>query len=187
MIVPKRPDIVIEQQIQQKKSWDEVIQLGMEAREAKDNAQWILGDLAIEVDTFFPGKLEEFSAKIGVNKETLRRYKTVSRAWPPETRLTYLSHRHHQILAAREDRKEWLEKAHDNSWSCELLEVELKKSEGKWDEKLAVASMSFARGEVEEVIRWYRLILEKWPEKLSEFSHEVHEKMMRFLKRTEKG
>jgi len=182
-----KPTIVVEERIHHKKSWDEIVQLGMEAREMKDSAQWVLGDLAMEVETFFPGKLEEFAAQIGVNKETMRRYKTVSQSWPPETRLPYLSHRHHQVLASRKDRKEWLEKAHDNSWSCEMLGVELKKSEGKWDDKMAVASMSFGRGEIQEIINWYRYIYEHWPERLNDFSHQVYEKMERFLKKTEKG
>lgn len=186
MIFSKKPEIVIQEFVKERKSWEEIVQSGMLAREAKDNSQWLLGDLAVEVETFFPGKLEEFASKIGVNKETLRRYKTVSLAWPPSTRLKFLSHRHHQILASRSDRREWLEKAHDNSWSCEALMVELKKADGKWDEKLAVASMSFSRGEIEEISRWYRQILEKWPEKLNEFSHIVYDKVKRFLKKTEK-
>jgi len=127
------------------------------------------------------------ASKGGVAKETLRRYKLVSQCWLPKDRLSFLSHRHHQILAPRDDRKEWAIKAHDNELSCEALQVELKKEEGKFDEKMAVASMTFARGEIEEIIRWYRQILDKWPEKLNSFSTTIHEKLLKYLKKTEKG
>ena len=187
-IIPEKPRMVIEQRKIQKRDWEEILSDGMEAREAKDNSQWVLGDLAVEIEVYYgPGMLGEFASKIGVNKGTLKRYATVSKAWLPKDRLSFCSHRHHQVLAGRKDRKEWLKKAHDNSWNVEGLGIELKKAAGEWDEKLAVASMSLARGEIEEVLRWYRQIFRKWPEKLNTFSRQVNEKMKLFLKKTEKG
>lgn len=176
------PEIVIEEKAEVRRSWEDVISDGLTAREAKDSSQWILGDLAVEVEKLFPGRLDEFGSKIGVSKETLRRYKVVSLAWPPEKRLPFLSHRHHQILAGRKDRYEWIEKAHDNEWSCERLGVELKKQEGKWEENMELKRINFTMEEASELVKWYEVIREKFPEVLTEISNNTIEKIRKVLK-----
>jgi len=42
------PKVVIEERVAQKRSWEEIISDFMEARQAKDDSQWIMGDLALE-------------------------------------------------------------------------------------------------------------------------------------------
>lgn len=169
-----------------KKSWEQLCEMGRQARQLKEQSQWVLGDIAIEVEiTYGAESLQKYAIDINVEYETIKRYRTVSKAWPKEICDKYknadgdywLSHRHFQLLAPREDREEWLVNAHDNGWSTKQLEVELKKKEGKFDEKLAIASVQLARGEFEEIIRWHKELSDKFPESVNEFSNEVVEKL----------
>lgn len=112
-------------------SWEEAVTKGQELRAAKDNSQWDLGDLSLEVDSVYgQDSLGRFANEIGMNKKSLQQYRRVSAAYPPETRSPYLSHRHHLILAPRKDRFEWLEKAHDNNFTVTQLERELVIADG---------------------------------------------------------
>ena len=118
--------------VEDKMSWEQAISIGMQLREAKDNSQWQLGDLAANVEKKYgTNALEKFANEIGINKKSLQQYRRVALAFPKDKRISFLSHRHHLILAARKDRFDWLEKAADNSWSVSQLQFEIKKSEGK--------------------------------------------------------
>ena len=112
-------------------SWEEAVSRGMELREAKDNSQWELGDLSLEVNSVYgQDSLGKFANDILINKKSLQQYRRVSAAFPPETRSKYLSHRHHLILAPRKDRFEWLQKAHDSNLTVTQLERELVIADG---------------------------------------------------------
>jgi hypothetical protein len=60
--------------------------------------------------TFKEG-LQNYALDIGENYNTLRNYRTVAEAYPIDARASKLSHRHHHVIAAREDRQEGLAKA----------------------------------------------------------------------------
>lgn len=113
-------------------SWEEAVSRGMELRSAKDNSQWDLGDLALEVRSHY-GKdsLGKFANEILINKKSLQQYRRVSAAFPPNDRSPYLSHRHHMLLVARPDRLEWLKKSEENNFTVTQLERELAIAEGK--------------------------------------------------------
>ena len=178
------PEIVIEESVTKQKRYQELVSLGMQFREQKDNSQWGIGDLSVEFCTLYGnGALDTFAREIGVNKETMRRYRIVSEAWPPEKRLAFLSHRHHQILAGRTDKIEWAEKAHDGEWSCELLEIKLKQADHKIDLDFISVNLSFVRGDLERVLNWYNLAREKWPEKLTEEDNPIADKIREKLKK----
>lgn len=113
-------------------SWEEAVSKGMELREMKDNVQWELGDLAMDVDTAYGlDSIGKFANEIGINKKSLQQYRRVSAAFPNNKRIAYLSHRHHLILAAREDRFDWLQKAADNNWTTTQLYREVAIDEGR--------------------------------------------------------
>jgi len=116
--------------------WEEAVSIGIELRAMKDKSQWELGDLALKVEKCYgTDALGKFANEIGINKKSLQQYRRVSAAFPKEKRVPHLSHRHHLILAAKENRFEWLEKAAVNNWSTTQLQLELKKAEGKFEEK----------------------------------------------------
>lgn len=178
----------MEQDFSQKQRYQELLSILMEAREQKDKSQWVIGDAAVEFVTLYGrAGLPQFAIEGGVNKDTMRRYLLVSQAWPPDKRLPYLSHRHHQILAPRTDRFEWAEKAHDNNWSCEMLEVEMGKYDGKIDKTFLSVAMSFVPADLERVYSWYNLALEKWPERLSEADHPVAKRIKEKIVNANKG
>lgn len=178
------------------RTWEEIISDAIVALNAKDNSQWLLGDLGMEVEKTYGAKMiEDFAIKIGVNKETIRRYKVVSKAWPKEWREEFmtpdgdyrLSHRHFQILAPRENRLELAKEACDNNWSCDALIVELMKIDGRYDKKTAVASMTMNVIEVTEILSWFNRIREINPEVLNETSYKVEMKVNKFLAKAKGG
>jgi len=159
----------------QLRSWEELISYGLELREKKDNIQWELGDIALQVGTVYgEDRLGEFAGQIGINKNTLRRYRVVSKAFPKENRLPFLSFTHHMLMAGHEDRMFWLQRASDNSWSCEKLDIEMKKSKQQIDKNFACVSISLQRGELETVLNWYETYLVE--RKASDFDNSIANK-----------
>lgn len=116
------------QEIRARRSWEELISDGMESRATKDESQWKLGDLALEVETSYgDDALGKFSREVGVRKKTMYEYRRVAKAFPQSARrLAKLSFTHYQIAADTEQPEAWLERADDNDWSCEQLQREIK-------------------------------------------------------------
>lgn len=142
-------------------TWEELVSSGVSAREAKDNSQWLLGDLALQVEkNYGKDSIGKFGGDIGVNKNTLQRYRTVSKIWKPSERIDILSHRHHMVLASREDRLEWIERAADSMWSVEELKIRLTKKESGIDDKVKVGSMLLRKDEWELFLKWFALALD---------------------------
>jgi hypothetical protein len=103
--------------------WPDLVQEGISARRDRDGAQWRLGDLALEVETSYGGgELERYAEEIGLEYDTLRRYRDVSRAYVFATRVANLSFSHHRQVAARPDRLEWLQRADAGGWSVRRLQ-----------------------------------------------------------------
>ncbi len=119
--------------------WETLVSAGMEARNLKDYSQWILGKLAMGVEVKFGlDSLGKYASSIGVKRETLKNYRWVYKQWRaeferPESKVlpNHTSFTVYQVLASREDKVEWLQKAVDNDWSVEVLGRNLKKATGK--------------------------------------------------------
>lgn len=110
-------------------SYEELVQRGLELRESKDDTNWELGDLAIMVHSISgPKELKNFSKSIGIPVTTIRRCMDVSKAYEPQIRSEYkfLSWSHFRAVAAQNDKVQWLEKAFDNEWSVEKLNLAVK-------------------------------------------------------------
>lgn len=159
--------------------WQMALGLGMIARQGADNMQWLMGDVALVVkDIWGLDGMDRYATEIGVKKETLDRYSSVSRAWPPENRVAELSHRHHMMIASREDRFDLILKIADRAdMSVEKLALEIKKSEGKLIEDFASVRVLFVKGDLMTVIRWYSLLNDKEPDALSEQDHLVFDRL----------
>ena len=122
-------NIIQEERRQVKHSWEECISLGMEAREQEDQASWLLGDLAGDVEKDYgEDSLGKYAYAIGVQKKTLQGYRTIASTFPPETREKYrkLSFSHFKTLASLEKPEAWLIKADDHDWSVETLTKEIR-------------------------------------------------------------
>jgi len=64
-------------------SLEQLVSTGMVAREYKDLSQWILGKLALAVDTAYgDNAIGKFASEIGVNINTLQRYRWVVKHFP---------------------------------------------------------------------------------------------------------
>ena len=119
-----------------KQEWEIAVSEGIILREQKDNTQWGLGEWAENNCQKFGGKsLKELSIAIGSPYNSLREYRRVYLRIPPEDRIPHLSYRHHQKAADTNNPKEWLEKASDNEWTSEMLDLQINKSKGKVKEE----------------------------------------------------
>jgi len=114
-----------------KRSWEELVSLGLGLREDKDKTQWQLGDLALQVEKDYgDDSLGKFSVEIGINKSTLATYRTCSGFYPKALRDKFarLGHAFFQTAmrnASIEMATDWLEEADNNNWSCEGLRIEM--------------------------------------------------------------
>jgi len=119
-----KPIIEQVEQVRQQLSWEECISIGLELREGKDQVQWRLGDLALQVEKIYGSdSLGKFATAININKNSLSQYRRVSNAFPESTRSKVLSHRHHLILAGQVKRFELLKECEDNGTTTSQLEM----------------------------------------------------------------
>jgi hypothetical protein len=171
---------------EEKTDWETLVSVGVQAREAKDNSQWLLGDLAMQVEkSYGKDSLGKFSADIGVNKNTLNRYRSVSKVWKPSERVEVLSHRHHMVLSSREDRLEWIEKAAENMWSVEELKIRLTKSEQGIEDKVKVGSMLLRKDEWETILKWFAMCLDN-PEAMKQITEKDNVLVEKIRKKVDK-
>lgn len=112
------------EQVKQEISWEEAVSIGLQLREGKDQSQWRLGDLALQVEKVYGvDSLGKFATEININKKSLQQYRRVSNAFPPEKRSQILSHRHHLILAGQEKRFELLKECEEQNITTSQLEL----------------------------------------------------------------
>ena len=115
---------VEERQDRERKSWEEYISEGINARELKDNSQWVLGDLAKGITTDYgDDTIGKFAYAISIPKKRLMNYRTVSTRFNNETREKYkkLSFSHFEAATPLEKPEAWLEKADDDELSVENM------------------------------------------------------------------
>jgi hypothetical protein len=111
-----------------KKSWEEYVSSGMEAREDKDNCQWKLGDLSSGIEKDYgEDSIGKFAYAIGVERKTIMNYRTIAKTFPISMRTQYkkLSFSHFSSLANVEKPEAWLIQADNNDWSVEHLRKEV--------------------------------------------------------------
>ena len=114
-----------------KRSWEELVSLGLNLREDKDKTQWQLGDLSLQVEKDYSAdSLGKFAVEISINKSTLATYRTCSGFYPKKVRDEFASLGHSFFQTAMrnnslEEAKAWLTVAHDCNWSCEGLRLDM--------------------------------------------------------------
>jgi hypothetical protein len=117
-------------------SLDELKERGALAREVKDGAQWLLGEIAGEVDARYgTSAIAEWAIGVGIGKSSAYRYGYVTERWRQAGFSTYaeiseafpaLSWTHFDAAAGRthnppsiDDALAFLRLASDEGWSCE--------------------------------------------------------------------
>lgn len=110
--------------------WESAVVDGIEARQNRDDAQWVLGDLALGIETSYGDhNLERYAEAVGVEYNSLRAYRIVAAAYQSDRRISNLSWTHHQVIAGRDDRLDWLRYAKDNRLSVRAMLAEIQKAE----------------------------------------------------------
>jgi hypothetical protein len=108
------------------KTWEEYLVLGQEAREAKDDSNWLLGDLALGISKDYgEDSIGKYAYAISVPKKSLMNNRTIAKRFPQDIRIKYkkLSWSHFEAVSAvKIQRPEaWLEKADNEELSVEAL------------------------------------------------------------------
>src|SRR5919106_56512 len=107
-------------------SWEQAVLEGIAARASQDQAQWQLGDLALQIESVYgEHTLEKYAEQVGVEYHQLRNYKGVSKAYEIAFRTANLTWTHHERVASHPDRLEWLQKSAEGKWSVRKLLEEL--------------------------------------------------------------
>jgi len=122
------------------KDWEDFISLWSISKEIDQRNQWFKGDIADKVAVLHgEGSLKRFSEEVEESLPTIENYRRVSRAFPEDKRNWKLSWTHYFIASYtdsfkkgqnkfdKDDRYEWIEKAHDNNWTTVRLKEEIKK------------------------------------------------------------
>ena len=113
------------------REYEKLVAEGIKAGKKGDAAQWRLGDLALQVATRYgEGTLEEYAERIDMEYRTLRVWRWVAKAFPENVRRPTLRWSHHQLVAAKPDASEWLDKAQADRWTSQELKRQLRGDSG---------------------------------------------------------
>jgi hypothetical protein len=97
-----------------------------EAERQESGIQWIKGDLLLDLED---ESLREFSEHVSDSYETLKKYRWMASKYEQVLRRTDLLFTHHEVVAARDDREEWLKKAAEQHWSARQMDKEIRKAD----------------------------------------------------------
>lgn len=123
--------------------WESIVSAGIEAQNRMDGGRWVIGDLALLVQSEYgQGSVEQFARDIKVELPSVRSYRTVSAFWHRENstrvelleRLSNLSWSHFRAamqLKQVEEATDFLHHAAANDLSVEASRLELKRRMGK--------------------------------------------------------
>jgi hypothetical protein len=116
--------------------FEERLKAYREAERQQSGIQWIKGDLLLDLDD---ESLLEFSQHVDDSYQQLSNYRWVSRRYPVSVRTETLKWTHHERVASREDRLDWLKAAAERGWSVRqmLAEIEQQRRQHE-DEALKV-------------------------------------------------
>jgi DNA modification methylase len=89
----------------------EWLDLGKQITTVDQSMQWMIGDWWAYGTTRKYGDGRALAAAVGIDYQAVHVLATVSRAYEILTRVKNLSFKHHQLVAKRDDRHEWLQRA----------------------------------------------------------------------------
>ena len=142
--------------------WEHLIIEGVDARQSRDRAQFKLGDLALQVETHYGDhSLWNYAQPIGIEFHQLQSYRTVARAYEESVRTDNLSWTHHERVASRGDRLDWLDKAEQHRWSVSEMVQAIRESEGCDMIQIHLQEARDALWEALHVTDWDSLTLEE--------------------------
>lgn len=117
--------------------WETAIAIGQSTEEEMSIRRWILGDVAIRVDTKYgENSISKYAAAINVNSSTLKQRRQMSAFYPKDTRVAFstlgYSHYRAALKLGDIDRALWaLEKAEKRNWPVFKFEQLLNRLTGK--------------------------------------------------------
>jgi len=112
--------------------WEGLVLAGLALGKRESAVQWEWGDLALQVETRHgEASLAAFAEEVGIAYQTLRDHRRVAAAFAKDARASNLSFRHHQAIASRPDRLEWLAKAAEQRWSVRVMQAAIAEADGQ--------------------------------------------------------
>jgi hypothetical protein len=124
--------------------WEVLCNAGREAAKDLDKHRWLLGDIALLVETHYgENSIDEFAKEIGVSKKSVYRYRSVSGFWYSNEisqrgeilekypNLTYSHFADAIRLKNFEEALAWVETVSNNSWTVDEAAYKLSQRLGK--------------------------------------------------------
>lgn len=112
-------------------TWEQSVREGIRARRRSDESLWTIGDLARTVEARYGERsLKRFADAISVDYERLREARWVASCYDGQNavRTAQVSWSHHRVVAARDDRGKWLERAAREGWTKQRLTEEVRRA-----------------------------------------------------------
>lgn len=134
---------------------EEVIQICVTLKQAKEDNQWGLGAACFALTEGFGCSAGQVAAWLGCSAAQVRELVKTYRAFPDEsTRVPTLSWRHHRLAAGTPEPEMWIAMAADNDWSTRQMDEQIKIHYGKLKEEDAL------RAKAEKALRLTREVME---------------------------
>lgn len=177
------PSHEIVAQAMKQPTWEAVCDLARVAREAQDNMQWLVGDLALAVmDHWGTDSVDDLAREAGYKKDTVMRYARVSKRWPPNKRNYEFSHSHHMVLASYEDRYQRIDQLQSGT-STEKLRRELVKETPDFKTDFLSIRILFPKSDLETIVKWYLKLVKHHRDELHDQDHLVAERLKQNFKK----
>lgn len=124
-------------ELQGEDTWEAMINIGVDAEMGMAERRWLLGDLALRIETkYSENSLGVFANALNVNFPTLKQRRTMSKFYPLDTRYQFQSLGYSHFRTAMKlgtiEKSLWaLQKADERLWPCWKFEQLLKRLLGK--------------------------------------------------------
>ena len=136
------------------KTYEDILNMYLQCVEVGQDSLWNRSALTTVMSEYMQMTPKNIASAVGCSASLCRKMVRTFNAFPmEESRVPFLSYRHHQIAAHTDNPQQWIEKACNNQWSTRQMEEQIRCSEGDIEE--------FDLEKAEKVIRMAKEVIEK--------------------------
>lgn len=107
--------------------YDEICEVGREARNLRDFSNIVIGRLALNLERRYgEATISSFAKEIQMDPNTVSQYRWVASKFPQIQSYNGLSYSYFRIAAGTQEPQEWVQKAIDNGWNVTQFQKKVK-------------------------------------------------------------
>ncbi len=108
-------------------NYDEICEVGREARNLRDFSNIVIGRLALSVEKKYgETTLKDFANNLQMDVSTVSQYRWVASKFPEARSYNGLSYSYFRLAAGTQEPQEWIKKAVDNNWNVNQFRKKIK-------------------------------------------------------------